>query len=158
MAIRLQGKVFSAGQMHQDHEPCNAPEPGPIRQAQGPLLFTRQPFSFLGGVNPQTGVIVDPHHELCGRSMTGTIFAYPFNKGSSGAGLIILELARSRAQPAGIVCITPELVMLAGPCISTRLYDVHIPVCAINEHDFFHSLSNKTEATINSQTGILSLL
>ena len=41
--------------------------------AQGPVLATSEPLSFWGGVDPATGNVIDVHHPLHGRCVTGAI-------------------------------------------------------------------------------------
>ena len=35
-------------------------------KGKGELIVSSEPISFLGGVNPDTGEIIDPNHELKG--------------------------------------------------------------------------------------------
>ena len=51
--------------------------------AEGEAVVTKEPVSFLGGVNPDKGVVVERGHELEGQSITGKIFVFPHGKGST---------------------------------------------------------------------------
>ena len=42
---------------------------------KGPLLIGPDPISFLSGVDPETGIIVEPGHPLEGKDITGTVLA-----------------------------------------------------------------------------------
>jgi len=52
------------------------------------LLFSHDPISFFGGVNAADGRVQDYRHGNYQHSMTDKAFAFPFGKGSSGAGLV----------------------------------------------------------------------
>ncbi|MEM9974986.1 MAG: DUF126 domain-containing protein, partial [Pseudomonadota bacterium] len=41
--------------------------------ASGEVVCTTEGLSFWGGVDPATGVVIDAHHPLKGRSLTGKI-------------------------------------------------------------------------------------
>ena len=105
-------------------------------RSDGIVLVTSQPISFWGGVDPQTGIIKDPRHELFDQSIAEKIFVFPFSKGSSGAGLVILELSRIGKAPAAIVNLRTEPVLATGPIISTLFYGRDIPIVNLDEHSF----------------------
>ncbi|NBW26067.1 MAG: DUF126 domain-containing protein, partial [Betaproteobacteria bacterium] len=43
--------------------------------AQAPVLFGDTPLSFWGGVQPTSGEIIDRHHPLSGKIITGQVLA-----------------------------------------------------------------------------------
>lgn len=51
-------------------------------EASGELLYTDTPISFMGGVDPLSGVVIDAHHPLRGRSIARRILAIPSGRGS----------------------------------------------------------------------------
>ncbi|MEN8243472.1 MAG: DUF126 domain-containing protein [Thermodesulfobacteriota bacterium] len=52
-------------------------------KAEGEAIVTRTPFSFLGEIDPATGKVPSPNHELYGQSLVDKIFVCPTGKGSS---------------------------------------------------------------------------
>jgi len=104
--------------------------------ACGELLYSDQPISFCFGVDPGTGIIVDPRHELAGHSMTGKVLAFPAGKGSSGAGLVILELIRNRAAPLGLINIRTEAVLASGPIVAKHFLNRRIPILRLDRDSF----------------------
>jgi len=52
-------------------------------KAEGEALTTTQPISFYGGVDPNTGVIIEKGHELQGISVKDKILVFPQGKGST---------------------------------------------------------------------------
>lgn len=104
--------------------------------AAGEVLATSQPISFWGGVDPTTGMINDPRHELFNRSVAGKILAFPYGKGSSTGSLMILELARIGKAPAAIINIKTEPILATGPIVCRHFYGVAIPVVTLNQAVF----------------------
>ena len=93
-------------------------------------------MSFWGTVDPQTGVIRDNRHALYQKNMSGKVLAFTTPKGSSGTGLIILEQVRTGCAPAAIINLRSDPVVLTGPIIAKRFYNVDIPVVNISEEDY----------------------
>lgn len=104
--------------------------------AEGTLLVTAEAISFWGGVDPATGIITDALHPLQGQSMANRILAFPFTKGSSGAGQVILELVRSGLAPAAIINITTEPVLATGPLTARFLYGRFPSLVTVSAADF----------------------
>lgn len=77
-------------------------------------LVAREPVSFLGMVNTETGVFDRRDHELEGQSIAGKILLYPFGKGSSGDTIRMWRLSKFGVEPAGIVFERLEPVHVQG--------------------------------------------
>ena len=45
--------------------------------AEGPVIASGEPLSFWGGVDPATGTVIDVHHPLHGRAITGSVLMMP---------------------------------------------------------------------------------
>ncbi len=84
----------------------------------GPLLVTDAPISFLGGVDPTTGVVIDPGHPLEGQSIAGRVLVFPHGKGSTVGSYVLYGLARNRVAPAAIVNAEAETIIATGALIA----------------------------------------
>ncbi len=104
--------------------------------AKGQVLSTSEPISFWGGVDPATGSINDPRHELFGQSVAGKVLAFPFGKGSSTGSLIMLELVRVDKAPAAIVNVRTEPILATGPIVGKHIYGRQIPIISLDEKSF----------------------
>ena len=104
--------------------------------AAGEVLRTTQAISFWGGVDPETGCICDPKHELYGRSVAGRVLVFPIGKGSSSAGLVLLELVRIGRAPAALINLRTEPILATGPIISRHFYKQDLPVMTLDEAAF----------------------
>ena len=86
--------------------------------AKGEALTTSQPISFYGGVNPDTGVIIEKGHELEGKRLKGKILVFPNGKGSTVGSYTLYRMKKSRTAPAGIINEECETVVAVGAIIS----------------------------------------
>jgi len=86
--------------------------------ARGEALVSNQPISFYGGVDPETGKIVEKGHELEGRSIAGKILTFPYGKGSTVGSYIILRLKKKGIAPKAIVNLRCEPIIAVGAIIA----------------------------------------
>jgi predicted aconitase with swiveling domain len=89
--------------------------------AQGPALILAAPLSFWGGVDPQTGGIIDARHPDKGKSVSGTVLFVPATIGSSTASMIMLELVRSHKAPAALVLAEPDAILILGLIVAREM-------------------------------------
>ena len=82
--------------------------------AEGEAVVTRQPISFLGGVNPDKGMVVERGHELEGQNITGKIFVFPHGKGSTAGPYIIYAMAKRKTAPSGMINLEAEPIIAVG--------------------------------------------
>ena len=82
--------------------------------AEGVALVTNQGLSFLGGVDPETGIITEVGHELYGEKMTGKVLVLPALKGSAGGMWIIIRLATNHQGPNAIVIPQADTILVGA--------------------------------------------
>ncbi len=87
-------------------------------RASGPALVTGQAISFLGNVNPETGIVVDPAHELFGESIAGKVLVFPGGKGSTVGSYVIYQLKKRGLAPAAMINLVSEPIVAVGAVIS----------------------------------------
>lgn len=119
---------------------------------RGKILATRQNISFWGGVDPATGRIIDPRHELFDQSITDKVLAFPYGKGSAAAPLVLLELVKQGTAPAALINIETDPLLVAGPIISKHFYGTAIPVVAMSPIAF-DRLSTDLDAIVDGDKG-----
>lgn len=115
----------------------------------GRLLVTNAPISFWGCVDPGTGKISDKRHPLFGQTITATVLAFPFGKGSSTGSLMILELLRLDLAPAAIINIRTEPLLATGPVVGRHFYGKSFPIITVAESDF-NRLKSGCQAQVTS--------
>ena len=86
--------------------------------AQEEALVTSQPISFYGGVDPNTGEVLEKGHELQGKSVKGKILVFPTGKGSTVGSYTLYRLKKNGAAPVGIINKECETVVAVGAIIS----------------------------------------
>jgi predicted aconitase with swiveling domain len=88
--------------------------------ANGIALVTRQGISFFGGVDPQTGVVVERGHELEGQSVAGKVLVFPTGKGSTVGSYTLYRLKHNGLAPAAILNRACETITAVG-CIIAEI-------------------------------------
>ncbi|MHC1632153.1 MAG: DUF126 domain-containing protein [Methanotrichaceae archaeon] len=86
--------------------------------ATGDALVTKEPISFLGTVDPDTGIVVDPNHELYGQNIAGKVLIFPEGKGSTVGSYVIYQLKKRGVAPAAMINLRSEAIVAAGAIIS----------------------------------------
>ncbi|MEJ2717872.1 MAG: DUF126 domain-containing protein [Deltaproteobacteria bacterium] len=120
--------------------------------AEGQALVTKQGVSFLGGVDPETGVITEVDHELHGRSVAGQVLVLPSLKGSAGGMWIIIRLARSGLGPKAIVVSKADTILVGAVIMS------EIPTIDSLAEDPLKLLATGDRIRIDGEKGTLEIL
>ncbi len=85
-------------------------------------------LSFYGGVDPDSGVVVERGHELEGQSIAGKVLAFPTGKGSTVGSYNLYRLKKNGVAPAAILNAECETITAVG-CIIAEIPCVdHIPI------------------------------
>jgi predicted aconitase with swiveling domain len=99
-SIRLEARVVKAGRV------------------AGVALVSPDPIGFLGGVDPDTGVIIEVGHLLEGQCVAGRVLVFPTGKGSTVGSYTIYRLARAGLAPVAIINAEADPVVAVGAIIS----------------------------------------
>jgi putative nucleotidyltransferase with HDIG domain len=86
--------------------------------AEGEALVSPDPIGFLGGVDPDTGVVVEPGHPLEGQCVAGRVLVFPTGKGSTVGSYTLYRLARNGLAPAAIINAEADPVVAVGAIIA----------------------------------------
>ena len=105
--------------------------------AAGPLLFSDEPLSFWGGIDPATGEIIDRHHPLSGKRLKGHVFAMPCGRGSCTGSVAMLELLLNGQGPAAMIFQQREEILTLGVIVAKMLFQRHIPVIVVDGEKFY---------------------
>jgi len=87
-------------------------------QATGEALVTSMGISFYGGVDPETGQVVEKSHELEGQSIAGRVLVFPTGKGSTVGSYTLYRLKKAGLAPAAIINVEAETITAVGCIIS----------------------------------------
>jgi len=86
--------------------------------AEGMALVSKKPLSFLGGVDPDSGVITERDHDLKGSCVKGKVLCFPHGHGSTVGSYILYSLAKNGVGPRAIVNTTADPVVVVGAVIA----------------------------------------
>ncbi len=103
---------------------------------EGPLLFSDTALSFWGGVDPETGLVIDQAHPLHGRCLEGTILAIPGGRGSCTGSAVLMQLILNGKAPAGMVFSQAEEILTLGVMVAEEMYGRSLPIAVIAPEAF----------------------
>jgi len=86
--------------------------------AEGEAIATKDAISFYGGVDPDTGKVVEVGHELEGQSITGKVLVFPTGKGSTVGSYTMYRMMKNNTAPAAIVNERIDTIIAVGCIIS----------------------------------------
>lgn len=87
-------------------------------RCKGTALVATKPISFLGGVDPNTGIVVEKNHDLEGKTLKDMILCFPHGHGSTVGSYVLYDLAKRNLAPKAIVNQTADPVVAVGAIIA----------------------------------------
>jgi predicted aconitase with swiveling domain len=81
-------------------------------------LVSEMPISFYGGVDPNTGLVLEKGHQLNGQSVKGKILVFPQGKGSTVGSYTLYRMKKNGTSPAGMINKECETIVAVGAIIS----------------------------------------
>ncbi|MGI3898960.1 MAG: aconitase X [Janthinobacterium lividum] len=112
------------------------------------MLWSDTGLSFWGGVNPETGEVIDRHHPLSGRNIAGTVLALPRGRGSCSGSVVLLELLMNGRAPAALVFEAADDVLTLGVIVAEEMFGQSIPVLSVGRR--FASLASASHAAVEN--------
>jgi hypothetical protein len=117
----------------------------------GPVLITKDALSFLGGVNPDTGIIIDSNHELYGKKISDKILVIPSGKGSTVGSYIIYQMYKNNTAPLALIAIEAE------PIIATGAIMAGIPMVDQPQESVYDNLHDGDMVELDADNGLLKI-
>jgi len=117
-------------------------------KAEGEALVTSDDISFYGGVDPDTGVVVEKGHELEGESVAGKVLVFPTGKGSTVGSYVLYSLKKADMAPRAIINEATDPVVAVGCIIS------EIP--AVDQIDM-DSIETGQKVEVDADNGTISI-
>ena len=118
-------------------------------RGDGPLLVSPDPLSFLSGVDPATGIIVEKGHPLQGECIAGKVLAFPYGKGSTVGSYVLYALSRNGHAPEAIVNSEAESIIATGAIIGKIPMIDHIEIP-------MNRLRNGVHVTVDGDAGVMN--
>ena len=118
--------------------------------ASGAVLVSSEPISFLSGVDPETGIVIESGHPLEGQSIAGKVLAFPYGKGSTVGSYVIYALKRSNVAPCAIINTEAEPIIAVG-AILAEIPMVDRPETAITD------MKDGLSASVDGSLGMITI-
>ncbi len=115
-------------------------------KAEGQALVSKEAISFYGGVDPETGIVVERGHPLEGKSIAGKILVFPQGKGSTVGSYAIYRLAKNGKAPKAIINRQCETIVAVGAIIS------EIPCI---DHIEIEKIKNGMQVKVDADEGVV---
>ena len=118
-------------------------------ECRAETLVLEEPLSFWGGLDPQTGRIIDERHPQQGATVTGRILMLPGTRGSTSSPGALCESLRLGTGPAGILLPAPNVTILTAVTVAAELYQCSIPVLIVEQSEWDRlSLSKEIQISL----------
>ena len=121
-------------------------------KADGEALVSLDDIMFYL-IKPETGVVIEPSHDLYGKSMAKKILIFPSGKGSSvvqADGLF--QLNKNGNMPKAMIIQYPETVLVSSAII------MDIPMVDKVEPAFYEDIKSGDEIIVNADEGYIEII
>lgn len=105
-------------------------------EVEGPVLVCSEGLSFWGGVDPESGHVIDAHHGQHGQSLAGRVVMMPTSRGSCSGSGVLLALALNGCAPAALIFREDEDILTLGALIAARMFDQPIAVLRLSDTEY----------------------
>ncbi|MEM3506705.1 MAG: DUF126 domain-containing protein [Candidatus Bathyarchaeia archaeon] len=119
---------------------------------EGEALVSKSRISFTGGMDPETGVVIEKGHELEGKKVTGKILIFPSGKGSVGASTALYLMNKRGTLPKAIVNVELDPPLVFGALI------IKLPLIYDVPKDIFEKINSGDYIKVNANEGIIELV
>jgi len=119
---------------------------------EGEIILSKDPVSFYGGVDPQTGTIVEPGHSLNGKKISGKVFVFPTGKGSTVGSYVIYRMKKLGTAPVAIINVETESILATGCVIS------EIPLIDKISDESINLMKDGMKVKVRADEGIIEIL
>ncbi|MDD5172460.1 MAG: DUF126 domain-containing protein [Candidatus ainarchaeum sp.] len=119
--------------------------------ASGEALISTASIGFLGGVNPETGIVMEKGHPLEGKNISGKVLIFPHGKGSTVGSYVMLQLVKNNKAPAAIINTSAEPIIAVGAIISK------IPMVDKAEKDIYKLVKDGQKLEVDGTKGMIKI-
>lgn len=113
-------------------------------QVEGEVIISPLPISFLGGIDPKSGKIIDSENPLFGQEITNKIFIFPEGRGSTVGSYVIYGLKINGVAPLAFIANKAETIVAAGAILA------EIPMVDRPAEDLFDLLKSGDRVKIDT--------
>ncbi len=104
-----------------------------VGAARGQLLHLREPLSFYGGLDLETGSVMDRRHPQLGVRLADRVLLMAIGRGSSSGSSVLAEAIRRGIAPAAIIMRVRDPIIAVGVLVAAELYRRELPVLLVDD-------------------------
>jgi len=94
-------------------------------------LVLEEPLSFWGGLDPETGCVIDVHHPQRGACIKNRLLFLPGARGSTAGPGALLEALYAGNGPAAIVLTRPDVSALIAVAAASYVGIASVPIVEV---------------------------
>lgn len=87
-------------------------------RSKGVALVSTKPLSFLGGVDYNSGVVIEKDHDLNGQLLKDKVLCFPSGHGSTVGSYVLYSLVKKGVGPKAIINRIADTVIVVGAIIA----------------------------------------
>ena len=118
---------------------------------KGIALVSEKPLSFLGGVDYNTGVVIEKGHDLKGERLKDKVLCFPSGHGSTVGSYVLYSLVKKGLGPKAIVNQVADTVVVVGAIIAEIPMVDQIDIKQIKTGDIIEVDGDKGTAKIEGK-------
>jgi predicted aconitase with swiveling domain len=104
--------------------------------ARGEAVVLEQPLSFWGGVDPDTGTVIDRRHPQLGAHLAGRVVVMAHGRGSSSSSTVLAEAIRLATAPSAMLLLEADPILALGANVAQELYGRSLPIVVLSPDDY----------------------
>ena len=120
--------------------------------AEGEALVSKQTVGFYGGIDPNTGIIIEKGHELEGQNISGRILIFPRGKGSTAGPYVLYASTKRGNGPAAMINIESDAIVAVSAVMS------NIPLVDKLEQNPLEVIANGDKVRVDGDKGIVEII
>lgn len=121
-------------------------------RASGKALVSSMNISFLGSIDPSTGIVIEKGHDIEGESVAERVLVFPSGKGSTVGSYVMYQLKKNGKAPAAVINRNAEPIVAVGAIISD------IPMVDSLEADPITVIRTGDKVNVDGTGGIVEIV
>jgi predicted aconitase with swiveling domain len=121
-------------------------------RAEGEAIVAKENFSGFGGLDRETGMIIDERHPLYGRRISGKILVMNGAKGSSSFSTHFHHVRLNGAGPLAILYNVTTSKMVMGAIVS------HVPAMTDFDVDPLSVIEDGDHVSVDADSGVVCVV
>ena len=119
---------------------------------RGEVIVNRQPISFLGDFDVETGICIRSDHDIEGKNVANKILIFPFGIGSTVGTYSLINMKLNGVAPSAILVNKSEPIILVACCVA------NIPHLHSFDFDVTTFFQNGEIVEVDSENGTVAIL